>query len=198
MALPSHPLDHQYRGEHPIRTLAYLFREDRGRLALGVFAFFVKHSPVFLLPLMTANVVDVVVKHQPIEQLWWNCGVLLALLLCNLPGHLLYVRCMSHSVRRMGVQLRSVLCWRLQHLSIGYHSRISAGVLQAKVIRDVETVEQSVQQSADSGLAAVATLLGGLTVIAVRAPMFLPVFFVIVPIAAFLVLSLMIMSTPRR
>lgn len=27
------PLDHRYRGEHPIRTLAYLFRADRGRLA---------------------------------------------------------------------------------------------------------------------------------------------------------------------
>jgi ATP-binding cassette, subfamily B, bacterial len=119
MALSSHPLDHQYRGEHPIRTLAFLFRGDRARIALGVFAFFVKHSPVFLLPLATANVIDVVVKHRPIDQLWWNCGTLLALLLLNLPGHLLYVRCLSHSVRRMGVRLRSILCWRLQHLSIG-------------------------------------------------------------------------------
>lgn len=39
----------------------------------------------------------------------------------------------------MGTALRSALCTRMQQLSIGYHSRVSAGVLQAKVVRDVET-----------------------------------------------------------
>src|SRR6185437_15343492 len=82
MALPSaDPLDHHYRGEHPIRTLAYLFREDRGRLALGVLAYFVKHSPTFLLPLVTADVIDIVVKHRPISGLWIDSGILLLLLL---------------------------------------------------------------------------------------------------------------------
>ncbi|MFE0320745.1 hypothetical protein, partial [Streptomyces albogriseolus] len=32
MASPqTRPLDHRYRGEHPVRTLGYLFRADRGR-----------------------------------------------------------------------------------------------------------------------------------------------------------------------
>jgi ATP-binding cassette, subfamily B, bacterial len=191
MALPAaDPFDHHYRGEHPVRTLAYLFREDRGRLALGAVAFFFKHSPTWSLPLVTANVIDVVVKHEPLSRLWINAGVLLALLLLNLPGHLLYVRCFSHSIRRMGVRLRSALCWRLQHLSIGYHSRVSAGVLQAKVIRDVEAIEQSVQQASETGLAALSTMVGALGVIAVRDPLYLPVFFVIVPLAAALVLAL--------
>lgn len=43
-------LDHRYRDEHPIRTLAYLFRADRRRLALAVAVFTVKHSPIWLLP----------------------------------------------------------------------------------------------------------------------------------------------------
>ena len=34
MAMPTHPLEHRYRGEHPIRTLAFLFHEDRGRIVL--------------------------------------------------------------------------------------------------------------------------------------------------------------------
>ena len=54
----------------------------------------------------------------------------------------------------MGTTLRSALCRRMQQLSIGYHSRVSASVLQAKVVRDVETVEQMMQQTADMGLGA--------------------------------------------
>lgn len=184
------PLDHHYSGEHPLRTLAYLFREDRGRIALGSLAFFVKHSPTWLLPLVTANVIDVVVKHEPVSKLWWNCGVLFVLLLLNLPGHLLYVRCFAHSIRRMGVRLRSALVWRLQHLTIGYHARVSAGVLQAKVIRDVEAIEQAAQQTSDIGLSALATMIGGIGVIAFKDPVYLPVFFVLVPTAAFLVISI--------
>jgi ATP-binding cassette subfamily B protein len=190
MAPPPSPLDHHYQGEHPLRTLVCLLRGDRARLALGTVAFFIKHSPTWLLPLVTANVIDIVVMHQPIARLWLNCGLLLGLLLLNYPGHLLYVRCVSRAVRRMSTNVRFALCRRLQELSIGYHSQVSSGVLQAKVIRDVETVEQAVQQSADNGLAAIAGLSGGLIVIGLRAPLFLPAFLIVVPVAAVLVMRL--------
>ncbi|MBM9508165.1 ABC transporter ATP-binding protein [Actinacidiphila acididurans] len=190
MALPQGTLSHRYRGEHPVRTLRYLFHPDRGRVALAVLAFFGKHTPVWLLPLITANIVDVVVQHKPISVLWWNSAVLLVILLLNLPLHLAYVRNMQGSIRRTGTRLRSALCHRMQQLSIGYHSRVSAGVLQAKVIRDVESIETAAQQTADNGLAAVATLTGGLVVIGIQAPAFLPVFLVIVPASAVLVVRL--------
>ena len=184
------PIDHHYRGEHPLRTLAYLAREDRARLVLGTFIFFVKSSPTWLLPLITANVVDVVVTHQPIARLWINSGLLLVLLLLNYPGHVLYVRCFSHVIRRISNTLRVALCRRLQELSIGYHTRVSSGVLQTKVVRDVETVEQMLQQAADGGLGAISALSGGLVVIAYRTPSFLPIFLLIVPAAAFVVMRL--------
>ena len=187
---PADALDHRFRGEHPLRTLRYLFHDDRAKLALAVLAFAVKHSPIWLLPLITANVVDVVVAHKAISVLWLNVSVLLLILFLNYPMHLLYVRCLSGSVRRMSTALRSALVRQMQQLSIGYHSRVSAGVLQAKVIRDVETVEQMVQQTSDAGLAAVITLIGGLVVIGLRVPSFLPVFLVVVPAAALLVTRL--------
>ncbi|RDG38360.1 ABC transporter ATP-binding protein [Streptomyces corynorhini] len=184
------PLDHHYSGEHPLRTLAYLFRPDRRRLSLAVLVFAVKHIPVWLLPLITANIIDVVVEHRPIAELWYNTGVLVFVLVLNFPLALLYARLMSASIRRMGRELRAALCRRMQHLSIGYHSRVSAGVLQTKVVRDVEGVEQMAQQSADMGLGAVMTLIGGVAVIGYRAPVVLPVFLVVVPLAALLVLRL--------
>lgn len=161
MALPQGPLEHRYQGEHPVRTLAYLFRDDRWRLLVSVLAFIVKHSPVWLLPLVTANIIDIVVEQRPISELGANTLMLLVVLMLNYPTHLLYVRCMHGSVRRVGTALRSALCRRMQELSIGYHARISASALQTKVIRDVENIEVSAQQSADTGLAAVITLLGG-------------------------------------
>ncbi len=190
MVLPHNALDHRYRGEHPLRTLAYLFREHRPRLVLAVVAFTVKHSPTWLLPLVTANVIDALVRHAPVADLLTSMAVLLVLLLLNLPGHLLYVRCLHGAIRQVGTGLRSALCRRMQHLSIGYHSRVSAGVLQTKVVRDVESVEQMVQQTADSGLAAVTMLMGGLAVIAFRVPAALPVFLLVVPAAAVLVMRM--------
>ncbi|WLQ37868.1 ABC transporter ATP-binding protein [Streptomyces castrisilvae] len=187
---PFDHLDHRYRGEHPVRTLALLFRPDRGRLALAVVLFTVKHSPIWLLPLITATVLDVVVQHGPESGLWKATGLLLFILVLNYPLHQWYVRCLGGSVRRMGITLRSALCRRMQQLSVGYHARVSSSVLQAKVVRDVEAVEQMMQQSADMGLGAVVTLVGGLVVIGFRVPSFLPVFLVVVPAAGFLVMKL--------
>lgn len=187
---PFDHLDHRYRGENPVRTLGHLLRPDRGRLALAVALFVVKHSPIWLLPLITATVLDVVVQHGPESGIWKAAGVLLFILVINYPLHQWYVRFLGGSIRRMGITLRSALCRRMQQLSIGYHARVSSSVLQAKVVRDVEAVEQMVQQSSDMGLGAVVTLIGGLVVIGVRVPEFLPVFLVVVPAAGFLVMKL--------
>lgn len=187
---PFDHLDHRYRGENPVRTLGHLFRPDRGRLAMAVALFVVKHSPIWLLPLITATVLDVVVQHGPESGIWKSAGVLLFILVINYPLHQWYVRFLGGSIRRMGITLRSALCRRMQQLSIGYHARVSSSVLQAKVVRDVEAVEQMVQQSSDMGLGAVVTLIGGLVVIGVRVPEFLPVFLVVVPAAGFLVMKL--------
>jgi ATP-binding cassette subfamily B protein len=184
------PLDHSYRGEHPVRTLVYLFRADRWRLAAAVLVFTVKHSPIWLLPLVTAAIVDTVVMHLPLSRLWSSAGLIMVILAVNTPLHLLWVRLLHGSVRRTGTALRSALCTRMQELSIGYHTRTSAGVLQTKVVRDVETVEQMVQQTSETGLGAVTVLAGGLAIIAVRTPQFLPVFLLVVPVAALLVARL--------
>ncbi|MEV4946905.1 ABC transporter ATP-binding protein [Streptomyces sp. NPDC053755] len=190
MSMPENPLDHRYRGEHPLRTFAYLLHPDRLRIAGAVAVFFAKHAPVWLLPPVTANVIDVVVEHRPLVELWWNCAVMFSVLLLNPPLHLVYVRWMHGAIRRTGRDLRTALVHRMQQLSIGFHSRTNSSVLHTKVVRDVETVESGLQQTADNGLTAVATLVGGLGVIAVVTPVFLPVFLVLVPVSVLLIAAL--------
>ncbi len=184
------PLERRYQGEHPLRTLWYLFDAERGKLALAMVIFIIKHSPVWILPLLTANIIDVLVKRLPLSYMWLNAGVLALLLIQNVPLNFLYVRSLSLAVRAVEMRLRSAICQRLQHLSIGYYTRTSAGVLQSKVVRDVETLEQMMRQLFDGGAAAVSNMLGALVITAIRAPAFLPFFLVAVPVAVLLVTSL--------
>ncbi len=187
---PQNPLERQYQGEHPLRTLWYLFETERPRLLLAMVLFVIKHSPVWVMPLLTANIINVLVERRPLAELWLNALVLAVLLVQNVPFHFLYVRYLSQAVRVVEMRLRSALCRRLQHLSIGYFTRASAGVLQSKVLRDVEAVEQMIRQAFDGGLAAMSNMAGAVIITALRAPMFLLFFLLTVPASALLVTAL--------
>ncbi|MFF5231548.1 ABC transporter ATP-binding protein [Dactylosporangium sp. NPDC000521] len=176
-----------FDGRRPLRTTVRLLAHRKWRIALATVAFAVKDSPIWLLPLLTANIIDVVVEHRPLVQLWLNAGVLAVVLLQNIPVHMLWVRQMSLIVRDLGTDLRSALAGRLQQLSISFHTKAGASLLQTKVVRDVENVEMMLQQVAASGTSAVLTLAGALSLTAVRVPQFVPLFLLVVPATAGLV-----------
>jgi ATP-binding cassette, subfamily B, bacterial len=177
-------LEDSYDGTRPVRQIGRLYRGQGGRLAFAAAAFALKHSPVWVIPALTANVIDIVVQHRPLHELWVVAAFLGVLIAQNLPMHWLYVRALSRAVRTVETNLRMALCRRLQELSISYHRRTSAGVLQAKIVRDVENVVESSRQSVDSGLTALTTLLGAVVITGIRVPEFLPVFALAVPAAA--------------
>lgn len=176
-----------FDAKRPARTLLRMLRPDRWRILLAALVYAVKHSPIWLLPLLTANIIDVVVSRRPITLLWINAAILAVVLLQNLVTHVVWVRLNSRIVRRVGVELRSALTQRLQMLSIGYHNRVGAARLQNKVVRDVENVELMMQQSSDAGMGAIVTLIGALVLTTVRVPQFVPLFLLVVPCAAVLV-----------
>ncbi|MGJ7442187.1 ABC transporter ATP-binding protein [Aquipuribacter sp. MA13-6] len=184
--------------DRPLRSALRLFRAQRWRLLVAAGAFALKHSPVWVMPLLTANVIDMVVEEQPLSVLWLNAAVMTVLIVQNVPLTSVYAKWSSTAVRTVETDLRAGLCHRLQQLSIGYHRRMSAGVLQAKVVRDVETVVDATRQVLDSGLAAVTTLAGAIALTAWRVPEFLPVFLVAVPAAALLVQAMKRRMTTRN
>jgi ATP-binding cassette subfamily B protein len=183
---------------HPVRSALRLYQGQRGRIALAATAFTVKHSPVWVMPLLTANVIDAVVKHSPPRVLAVNAAAMSALVLLNLPATWMYARWFSLAVRSVEADCRMALCQRLQQLSIGYHRRTSAGVLQTKVIRDVENLVETSRQAFDGGMAAVTTLLGAVALTALRVPEFLPVFALVVPAAALVVRAMRRRMTRRN
>ncbi len=114
------PLEHSYPRGSALRSLWYFFEPERHHLWIAVIVHFIKHSPVWLMPLLTANIIDVVVQHRPIAQLWWNAIILVLLLGQNIPMHVLYMRQLSKALRFTETRLRSDLARQLQQLSIGY------------------------------------------------------------------------------
>jgi ATP-binding cassette subfamily B protein len=182
------PLEHRFSGRHPLRTLLFLYREERVRLLVGAVFFVIKLSPVWVMPLITARVVDLVAKPEKhsLDELWWNAAILGLILLQNIPTNWVCVRSISQAARSMETRLRSAICRRLQHLSIGYYTRQSAGTLQTKVLRDVEAIEQLTRGLFDVGLSAVAQLVCALIVTGARVPWFLIFFAGTIPLAALL------------
>jgi len=178
---------------HPLRSFLRLYRTERIHVGIATASFAVKHAPVWITPFMTAIIIDAVVTHDTLPHLLWPAGVMIVAIAQNYPASLLYVRRQSVAVRNVEAALRRALTRRLQELSIGFHRRTSAGVLQAKVIRDVETIVEASRQVLDTGLGAVTTLVGALVLTAVRVPEFLPVYALAVPAAA----ALLAMSRRR-
>ena len=190
MHLEDVEIAHHFRGESPIKTLRFLLSEQRKNIILAIIFFSIKHSPAWFIPLITANLIDIVVQKRSISELAINSGALVFVVLQNYPTNLLYVRFLAIAVRDIENRLRSSLVARMQQLSIGFYQRTNAGALQTKVVRDVENIEQMLRHLSDGGLAAVNSLLGALIVTAIRVPNFLVFFLLVAPIASITIIRL--------
>jgi ATP-binding cassette subfamily B protein len=183
-------LEHKYSNETPLRTLWYLTRGHRRDLFISFVFFIIKHSPGWILPLLTANIIDSFVNEKSFEDILINAGLMVFLIVQNLPVNLLYVKYLSRSIRSLECSLRASIAQRLQQLSMGFHLQTNAGILQTKVVRDVEAIEQMFKNIGDGGLAAINNLIGALAITAFRVPEFIPFLIVLVPICALLIVRL--------
>jgi len=168
----------------PWRTLWALYRPQRRDLLLGELFYLFKASPVWGLPIVTANVIDIVARHPSdgLGSLWLNAAVGAALIVQNIPTGLLYARFTSRAIRGVETSLRSAIVRRLQVLSISWHLRRGAGAMQTKVLRDVESIEQLSRQLCDAGLFAIVSIVVAVAVTALRMPVFVPVYFLLIPL----------------
>ena len=181
---------HNFKGESPIKTLLFLMQDQRKNILLAIIFFSIKHSPSWFIPLITANLIDVVVQKQGLVTLALNSAALIIVVLQNFPTNLLYVHYLAKAVRDIENRLRSALVVRMQQLSIGFYQRTNAGALQTKVVRDVENIEQMLRHMSDGGLAAINSFMGAVIITAVRVPSFLVFFLLVAPIASIAIIRM--------
>lgn len=173
-------------GKRPGLSIIRLLGRHRNRVIAAVFFYVLKDIPLWLLPVITAGVIDIVVNRGPVSALALWAVVAFLALLQNYPNNVLYTKLYMTAVRHIGAYLRNALAERLQSLSIGFHSRAGSSVLQTKVVRDVENVELMLQQTAAPLLTAMTVLVGAITITAINVPQFLPVYALAIPIAVVL------------
>jgi ATP-binding cassette subfamily B protein len=147
------PVDIQFDGKRPWRTLCNLFWPERRAVLLALVSYLFKASPVWILPVVTANIIDIISQRGGggLHSLWINALVGGVAVAQNIPSAAVYVHALSRAIRNVEVRLRSALVRRLQMLSISYHHRASTGALQNKLTRDVESIEMLSRQIIDVG-----------------------------------------------
>ncbi|WP_030160457.1 ABC transporter ATP-binding protein [Glycomyces sp. NRRL B-16210] len=168
-------------GKHPLKSVARTLRPRRWRLVAATVIFVVKDSPIWLMPVITGAAVDAVVDGGPVSTLGWLAVGAAVLVLQNFFTHVWFTRLYMGVVRALGADFRNALAARLQLLSIGFHSRSNASIIQSKVVRDVENVELMLAQSGGPFLSAVFVFAGAITMTALTVPQFLPVFALSLP-----------------
>ncbi|WP_460796856.1 ABC transporter ATP-binding protein [Microbacterium sp. GXF0217] len=171
------------QGPRPARSVLRLLARRPGRITIALIAFALKEIPLWFLPVVTAEIIDLVATGGEVSTLLVWFAVAAVLLLQNYPNHIIYTRNFMTVVRDTGADLRNALAARLQSLSIGYHTRVSSSIVQTKVVRDVENVELMLQQLTHPLLSATMVLIGAITMTAIAVPEFLPVYALAVPIA---------------
>ncbi|MWC30286.1 ABC transporter ATP-binding protein [Paenibacillus sp. MMS18-CY102] len=131
------------RTQSPLRFLFTLYQGNRMNLAISLVFFMIKHSPIFILPIVTANMINIATNPaaHSTRELWINFIVLGVSIIQNIPTQHFHVSFMSRAVRHVEAGLRSALVRKLQQLSINYHRELQAGMLQSKVLRDAESIE---------------------------------------------------------
>lgn len=166
------------------KLLLNLLKNNIVEFICSTLLFIVKHCAVWIIPIVTANVIDISTNpgKYPLSSLWINGGVLILLFVQNLFTHVWYVNYTSRALRGISAGLRNSLVKKLQKLSITYHRELKSGVLQSKFMRDIEAIEQLLNQFILNLIPCIISIIVTVT-ITIRKSLAVTVFFaVIIPI----------------
>ncbi|MBR6419151.1 MAG: ABC transporter ATP-binding protein [Oscillospiraceae bacterium] len=128
---------------HSLRTLLELYRGQYLRLFLAVLLFAIKHTPVWVLPVTTANIINAATEHNEhtMRIIVINTIVMTVLILQNVLTNYYHTYFYAKAIRSVERGLRSSMVRKLQQLSITFHNEMQSGRLQSKIMRDVEQIE---------------------------------------------------------
>lgn len=136
-----------YMSENPqkirsFRLMLKLYKGHYGRLLLASLIYIIKDSPIWVLPLITADIINLVTNppENIFTRLIIDVVIAVSLLILNIPFHTLFIKILSKANRNVEAGLRGAMVRKLQQLSITYHKDTQSGKIQSKVMRDVEVV----------------------------------------------------------
>ena len=188
-------LHREYRNRRAFQNYIGFYSGYKLRFFLVGIMYLVKASPAYVLPILTAEIVNMITDSAVTgemfyRKLWEILAIGFVAIVQNIPSHMLYVWLMSVPCRTVERNLRSALCIRLQHLSIPYHTTTKMGELQNKVTRDVESIENMTRMLLDTIPHLVLSIGVAVVVTLIKAPLFVLFYVAVVPFAVLLFVSI--------
>ncbi len=167
------------------KILASLYKGHIGKLLLSAIFFAIKNSPTWILPIITANLINIAVERpeNTNQLLALNIGIAVLVLILNIPFHMLHIKFFSLARRSVEAGLRGAMIRKLQHLSISFHKEMQSGRIQSKVMRDVEAVEGLSSQIFNTVLDVLLSMSVTIAVVISKSFIVFCIFLVTIPIA---------------
>ncbi|MBE6808443.1 MAG: ABC transporter ATP-binding protein [Ruminococcaceae bacterium] len=139
-----------YSGERKgfLNTLFRFYKGHYKNLVIAALFFFIKTAPVWIIPIVTSNVINIATDKPPnaIFQLIINGVLIFLCVVQNAVTHTIYATHLSRAQRSVEAGLRGAMIRKLQQLSVGFHKDLQSGKIQSKVMRDVEAIENFTTQ----------------------------------------------------
>lgn len=177
--------------DNPLMVLIGFYKGMYHNFFLSTVFYIIKHSPVWILPIVTANIINCVTNKDPdvYKVIFIDMTMMVILLLLNIPMNYLHIHFRSSAVRKVEAGLRSALVHKIQIMSIPHQKEMLSGKLQSKIIRDVEAVETLSDQLFVSLINIGINIVVALSVTITRSVVVFIFFILMVPLAAVLVVA---------
>ena len=146
-----------------MKTVLGYLRPYAGRAACGVLTKFSAAVLELILPLLLANVIDVLVPARDLPAIWRTGGLMLVLAFGAAAGNILANRMAARVSMEMTRDLRRDLYHQIQHLPCARADRYSASSLVSRLTNDTYNIHQMFDKIQRGGVRAPMLVLGGLT-----------------------------------
>lgn len=161
-----------------------LYKGYERELIYSLFFYILKHSPLWIAPIVIANIVDLMIgsKEEFIHGFIVNGIVLVGVLIVHIPLTNRYMYYQSKLIRESEATLRLAISSQIQKLSFRHSIRLGEGVLHSKVMRDVTIMHHMAYQIFTYLPSAILSIIVAVTVISIKSPYFLIFFIITVPL----------------
>ncbi len=171
-----------------IATLFRFYKGNYKNLIIAAIMFLIKSSPTWIIPLITAGVINIAVQRpdDAVHRFIVYGAITALILLQNIPTHTVYMMYLSRAQRSVEAGLRGAMIRKLQQLSVTFHKEVESGKIQSKVMRDVEAIENFTSQIFTTAITVITNMAISLVIVINKNLTVFAMFLVCIPFAVLL------------
>lgn len=160
------------------------FRRDRGKLVYSSLVYLIKASPIWIMPLVTGDVIDMITCRPEgyILRIIIDAVIFAVMVMQNVPTHVWYSAITNRMIRNTTAGIKGGVVRKLQRLSITYHKEMEGGRIQSKFLRDIDNVDTYYRNVVQVVLPSVIGVVVSVGISLYKSPLVTLFFVVIIPL----------------